>query len=139
MAVPDGTLSAFASCRKEREWTDRRVGFHRAPQAGIDCESAASVSAGGLAACLRQEVQQTGVIFVNVGQRVFDIPKGGVQDQLHDAALLVFEERGQRIVHVAVVAIERRMTSGKSARCTCSAACAANALELLSIALLIRF
>ena len=68
---------------------------------------AASVSAGGFGqAGLRQIVQQAGVIFVDIRQRTLDIPERRVQNQLNDAPLFVLEERSERVVDVAVVAID---------------------------------
>ena len=38
---------------------------------------------------------------------LLDIPQRGVEDELNDAALFVREQRGKRVVHVAVVGIEQ--------------------------------
>ena len=53
------------------------------------------------------------MILVDGGERVLDVPQRGVEDELNDAALLVGEERGERVVDVAVIAIEEADDLGK--------------------------
>ena len=79
-----------------------------AAQAGVDGKARGQRERGRLGqAGLREIVQQAGVVLVDGGERVLDVPERGVEDELHDAALLVAEERGERVVGVAVEAVEQ--------------------------------
>jgi len=85
-----------------------RIHFERAPQAGIDGEASSKSERRRLGqACLRQIMQQAGVVLVNSRERVLDVRERGVEDEPHNAPLLVGEERGDRVVGVAVEAVER--------------------------------
>ena len=88
--------------------------FKRAAQAGIDGETGGQRERGRLGqAGLGKIVQQAGVILVDGGERVLDVPERGVEDELHDAALLVCEERSERVVGLAVVSVEQANDLGK--------------------------
>ena len=58
-------------------------------------------------------MKQAGVVLVNGGEGVFDVPKRGVQDESNDAALLVGKERRERVIHAAVVMVEHANDTGK--------------------------
>ena len=52
-------------------------------------------------------MEQAGVVLVDGGEGVLDVPEGGVENEVDDTPLLVGEERSERVVNVAVVAIEK--------------------------------
>ena len=84
------------------------IDLEHAAQAGVDGEAGGQRERGRLGQTrLREIVQQAGVVLVDGGERVLDVPERGVEDELHDAALLVAEERGERVVGVAVEAVEQ--------------------------------
>ncbi len=88
--------------------------FEHAAQAGVDGEAGSQSERGRLGqACLRKIVEQAGVVLVDGGERVLDVPERGVEDESDDAALLVSEERGERVVGVAVEAVEQANHLGK--------------------------
>jgi len=47
------------------------------------------------------------VILVNGGERVLDARKSRAENYLHNAPLFVAEQRSERVVHVAVIAVQQ--------------------------------
>ena len=84
------------------------IGLECAAEAGVDGEARGQGERRRLGqAGLREIVKQAGVILVDGGERVLDVPKGGVEDQLDDAALLVAEKRGEGVVDASILAIKQ--------------------------------
>ncbi len=68
---------------------------------------AATASAGGGGhAGLGEEVEEGGVVLVDLAEGVLHLGEGLVEDGLDDAVLLVGEERGEGVAHVAEEAVD---------------------------------
>ncbi len=73
-------------------------GFEGAAEAGVDGEAGGEGEGGrGGHAGFGEEVQQRGVVLVDLAQGVFHLGEGAVEDGAEDAVLLVGEERGERV------------------------------------------
>ena len=67
-------------------------------QAGVDGEAGGGGECGwGGHAGFGEEVEERGVVFVDLAERVFHLGEGLVKDAVEDAVLLVGEERGEGV------------------------------------------
>ena len=82
-------------------------GLEGAAEAGVDGEAGGEGEGGRRGhAGLGEEVEEGGVVFVDLAEGVLHLGEGLVEDGVEDAVLLVGEERGEGVGHVAEEAVD---------------------------------
>ena len=85
-----------------------------AAKAGVDGEVGGDGKGGRRGhARLGEEVEQRGVVFVDLAQRVFHLGQRLVENRAQDAVLLIGEERGERVGDGAEEAVDEADHLGK--------------------------
>src|SRR6202021_1052913 len=90
------------------------IAFERATQAGVDRKACGESERRRLGQSrLGKKVAQAGVILVNRGERVLNVPQSRGENKSNDAALLVTEKRSYRVVGVAVEPVDQSNDLGE--------------------------
>ena len=116
------------------------VAIQCAAQSGIDGKARGKRERRRLGQSgLGEIVQQAGVVFVDGGKRFLDVRQRGVENDLHNAPLFIGKQRGKRVVHVAVVAVDQAHCLGEVGALHVFGGLAGKSLKRGRILRLIRF